>query len=382
MKDFIPPKLFLLKTAVPYVILPEREQIRLWEEKSMGSSAYPLSPFTAGVNFTGWLEYQPADRVREDMYTRRDFENVRSLGCDVVRLPIHFERFCFAADEYRIPPKILGILDSAAAWTDELDMCLIMDFHNNTHVDSFTPAGVENCLAAVWTQLAERYRNRFPRVIFEIMNEPHGIETGEWNRIAEIIFRRLRSLDAARWLVVGGADWNSLEGMKALPRFEDDRIIYTFHFYDPHTFTHQGAGWSHMERVVRIPFPYVPERMPPMPENPTPMEKGCFLRYPTEGTVEALEKRFAAFDAFREERQAPVFCGEFGCYAPYADPAERVCWYRIVTGLLVRHGIPRISWDYYGPFGLFKPDPFREHRLPAFPRDLNTDLIEALRLRL
>ena len=46
------------------------------------------APFTKGVNFTNWLEFRSAQDVEENLYTRKDFENVAALGCDVVRLPI------------------------------------------------------------------------------------------------------------------------------------------------------------------------------------------------------------------------------------------------------------------------------------------------------
>ncbi len=340
------------------------------------------APFTVGVNLSGWLEHRPAEEIRADLFGRQDFENIRSLGCDVIRLPIHFERFCTPENHYLIPPKIAGILDHVAAWADELKIFVIFDFHNATHVDSVTSADVENILLPVWTQLAERYCGRFPYVIFEIMNEPHGIGIDDWNRIILKVFRAIRGIDADRYLVAGGADWNSLRGMKALPVFDDNRVIYTFHFYDPHTFTHQGAPWCHMERVSRIPFPYDADRMPPLPENPTETEKRCFMNYPAEGTLDAVRRQFESFRAFRDERKSPVFCGEFGCNAFGVGHDERINWYRIVTDMMDAYEIPRISWDYYGGFGLFSVNPYLERKVPEFPRDLDRDLLKALKLRL
>ena len=343
--------------------------------------AFSPAPFTVGVNLSGWLERRTADDVRADMFSRGDFENIRSLGCNVIRLPIHFERFCDPAAGYAVAPKIMDILDRAASWAEALDMRIIFDFHNATNADSFTPPDVENVLFPVWEQLAAHCKGRFPNVIFEVMNEPHGIETDRWNRIILNVFRRIRGMDAERYIVVGGANWNSLEGMKALPAFEDSRVIYTFHFYDPHTFTHQGAPWCHMERVTGIPFPYDPERMPPMPDHPTETEERCFRNYPAEGTLEAVRRQFEEFSRFSAERQAPVFCGEFGCNMFAVSNAERINWYRIVTGLMEEYRVPRISWDYYGGFGLFTREPFAERRRPEFPGDLNSGLLEAMRLK-
>lgn len=349
----------------------------------MGVTKAVPAPFTKGVNFTNWLEYRPADQIIADMFTKQDFVNVKKLGCDVVRLPIHFERICEGIADNTIPAKILDILDNVATWAEELKIYVIFDFHNNTHADSFTASDVENVLMPIWRQMAEHYKDATEYIIYELMNEPHGIDIELWNEIISRVFKMVRSIDKKHYIIAGGADWNSLAAMKTLPDFQDDKVIYTFHFYDPHTFTHQGASWSHMERVINIPFPYDPERMPTLPENPTEDEKKKFETYPKQGTVEAVEACFDQYVEFSIERKSPVFCGEFGCFAPFAKHDERVNWYKIVTTLLEERGIARTSWDYYGAFGIYK---FERSKFGKgkperkFPDDLDVDIVKALGL--
>ncbi len=341
------------------------------------------APFQKGVNFTFWLEFKKAEQVNAEMFSRKDFENVKQLGCDVVRLPIHFENFCTPEEGYMIHEKILGILDNCVRWATELGIYLILDFHNNTSADSYTRANVEELLNPIWTQIAMRYKDASEYVIYELMNEPHGIEIPTWNAIIERLHALVRGIDPKHYIIVGGADWNSFRAMKELPVFKDDKVIYTFHFYDPHTFTHQGASWCNMERVKGIPFPYEKDRMPALPEEPTALETDRFRRYPEEGTTEAVAEFFDQYVSFSLARKAPIYCGEFGCYAAYADPQERANWYRIVTELLSERGISRTSWDYYGGFGIFRMTPgmFKEHRFPQFPEDLDLPIVEAMGLR-
>ncbi len=353
----------------------------------MGTGKAIPAPFTKGVNFTNWLEYRTAEQINPDFFSKQDFENVKKLGCDVVRLPIHFERICEGIADYTIPEKIFQILDNVVAWTEELELYVIFDFHNATHVDSVTPDDVEQVLTPIWTQMAKRYKDASKYIVYELMNEPHGIAIERWNEIIARVFKLVRSFDKEHYIIAGGADWNSLKAMKQLPDFQDDKVIYTFHFYDPHTFTHQGAGWCHMERVVNIPFPYAQERMPELPENPTEAEKEKFAAYPEQGTVEAVEEFFDQYVAFSIERNAPVYCGEFGVFAPFAKRDERVNWYKIVVELLEERGIARTSWDYYGAFGIFKIDWQKPRqkgvwKLPEFPQDLDEDVVEALGLEM
>jgi len=340
------------------------------------------APFTKGLNLSRWLEKPTLDMVIADEFTRQDFANIKSLGCEAIRLPIHFERYCDASRGWAVPDRLWSILDSTLSWAEELGLYLIFDFHNATQVDTVTAADVESVLSPIWAQVAGRYRGASDLLIYEIMNEPHGIPIADWNRIAENIYRQIRAVDARRWLIVGGADWNSTAAMKTLPDFGDGRVMYTFHFYEPMAFTHQGAPWAHMERVRDIPFPYDPAKMPPMPENPTEREKMFWTEYPEKGTLEAVERFFDEYVAFSQSRHAPVFCGEFGTSAICAPQGERVKWYRLVSGLLEERGIARCSWDYYGSFGVFC-NTYPECGVtvkPTFPEGLNVPLLEAMGL--
>ena len=65
------------------------------------------APFTKGVNFTNWLEFRRADQIPVGMFTKQDFMNAKSLGCDVIRIPMHFERICEGIEGMVIPEKIL-----------------------------------------------------------------------------------------------------------------------------------------------------------------------------------------------------------------------------------------------------------------------------------
>ena len=128
------------------------------------------APFTKGVNFTNWLEHRPTEAVKEDLFTKQDFENAKALGCDVIRLPIHFERFCMEENGYQIPEKIWRILDNVVAWVGDLQLYLIFDFHNNCAADTRTQDDIDKILFPVWTQLATRYMNATPYLVYELMN--------------------------------------------------------------------------------------------------------------------------------------------------------------------------------------------------------------------
>jgi hypothetical protein len=57
---------------------------------------------------------------------------------------------------------------------------------------------------------------------------------------------------------VGGAGYNSYDALAALPEYADPNLLYTFHFYDPYLFTHQGKTWGtpDMSGLRGVPFPF------------------------------------------------------------------------------------------------------------------------------
>jgi endoglucanase len=51
-------------------------------------------------------------------------------------------------------------------------------------------------LCKSWAQLAEHYKNRSDRIIFEVFNEPHGITGEAWGAIQGRVIDVIRAIDA------------------------------------------------------------------------------------------------------------------------------------------------------------------------------------------
>lgn len=337
------------------------------------------APFSRGVNFSSWMEFKNPGEINVNFFTKEDFENVKKMGCDIVRLPVHFEQLSHGRPDYEVDSIVWHILDNVTAWANELKLYVIIDFHNNTAGGTSTPKNIEEILLKIWNQISSRYSNSGKYICYEIYNEPHGINIIQWGKIEEKIINKIRENDKSHYIICGGADWNSFDALKALPDFTDEKLIYTFHFYEPFLFTHQGANWNDLKRIKNIPFPYDKNRMPSLPENATSKEKWYLssdYNYSLKGTEKSVSDFFDQYVDFSLKRNAPVYCGEFGVYMPYADPKERTNWYRIVTNLLDEKGIAHTSWDYYGSFGVFKSE-----TETLFPQDLNRDVVEAMKLK-
>ncbi|MDR2941341.1 MAG: glycoside hydrolase family 5 protein [Treponema sp.] len=334
-------------------------------------------PFSKGVNFSGWFETDNAGSIQFTKYTEQDFANVKSLGADVIRLPVKMHSMTGSAPYFTLDPLLFKFLDKAVDWAEKYGLYIIIDNHSFDPVKN-TEDDIDKILIPVWEQVARRYKDRSDKVVYEILNEPHGISDARWGEVQGMAVNAIRKHDAKHSIIAGGTDYNSIGKMSAIPKYTDANIIYTFHFYDPYLFTHQGAGWGGpplLTSLAKVPFPYDGKRMPKISDDlrGTWVESSLNYDYRKASDPNTLYAALNKVVSFSRERNVPVFCGEFGVYMINSLNEDRVRWYEIVTAALAKRGISRTSWDYYGGFGVFNSEGRGD-----FHAELNTGIVRAM----
>ena len=100
-------------------------------------------------------------------------------------------------------------------------------------------------LEALWRKLAAHYVNRDPdRVFFEILNEPGVQRSLSLGRHPGAVAAAIRQVAPRNTIIATGANYSDILDLLALHPLSDGNVIYNFHFYEPHQFTHQGANWG------------------------------------------------------------------------------------------------------------------------------------------
>ena len=282
--------------------------------------------FSAGVNLTNWLEahWLGNDYPDRNLFTEQDIINFVDLGMTTIRMPVLFEYIASPNPPYDLDFNHISfsLVDSVITWAERHDATLIIDNH---HGYPITNANFQTETArkrAIWKQLAERFRNLdHDRYFLEIYNEPtNEISNENWSSVAEEVVAEIRAIDQDVTLILGATSWNSRDALVGFTPLQDDNIIYTFHSYAPHAFTHQGFEWTDP---------------PNMPARSYPIDTS---------EIEQVRQEITATKEWSDFYNVPVFLGEFGV-SVHADDTSRCNWVETLGAAIAEHNMP---WMYWG----------------------------------
>jgi hypothetical protein len=102
--------------------------------------------------------------------------------------------------------------------------------------------------------MARRYKGAKAVWGYDLLNEPiegafaEGCD--DWQDLAERAARAIRAIDPQRPIIVEPAQGGGPEGMRELRPINVPNVIYSFHMYQPHAFTHQGVHDDWTKRPV------------------------------------------------------------------------------------------------------------------------------------
>jgi len=321
-----------------------------------------------GINASEWFAQSANDysAARTNRYTDdADIALMARLGFDSVRLsidPVPLERG---------PQNKEGLNSDFAARLDHVvdtmlanKLAVQIDIHpesdykqkvrnNNADVERFT---------MLWRKLAAHYAGHDPSLIFfEVMNEPEVSDPYRWSGIQARAAEAIREAAPQNTIIATGPNYSDVADLLTQHPLADGNVIYNFHYYDPHTFTHQGAGWGvpWWSYTHNVPYPATENSMEEtIKQVPDARERFDFEHYwldHWDGHRIRLEIDAAA--EWGKANGVPLLCNEFGAYRRVTDPASRMNWIHDVRTALEADGIGWTMWDYRGGFGVvYKQD--------------------------
>jgi endoglucanase len=330
-------------------------------------SSVPLSRLAHlrhGINASAWFAqvYDKRGYTKEHFQTwttAQDVALMKSIGFDHVRLSVNPQPMMTDHRPDEIPAEYLSYLDAAVKMLLDQGMAVVIDLHPESDFkarlakdDSFVQE-----FADFWRALARHYSTwDAERVFFEILNEPEFSDRYRWYGVQAKLASVIREAAPQHTIIAAGARWSDDDELVFLEPLRDPNMIYNFHFYEPHIFTHQGATWgSYFWHWVKgLPYPSSPESAAKVAADlPDAVDRLAVIRYGQDHWGAArIDSEITQVADWARQHGVPVVCNEFGVYREYAEPQDRAAWIHDVRTALERHGMGWTMWDYSGSFGV------------------------------
>jgi endoglucanase len=326
--------------------------------------ALRLAHLRHGINLSEWFaQVYDARGYTKDHFetwtTAADITLIKSAGFDHVRLSVNPGPI-MEAERHGNRDEYFGYLDAAmkmildAGLAVELDMHPDSDFKARLKEDDF----VER-FADFWRTLAQHYSSSAwdpNRVFFEILNEPEMSDPYRWYGVETKLAAAIRQGAPSHTILAPGARWDNDDDMIFLEPLRDPNVIYVFHFYEPHIFTHQGATWGsyYWRWLSHLHYPADSQNAAQVAEKvPDAIHRLSVIRYGQDHWgPERIEVEINQAADWAKQNHVPAVCNEFGVFRNFSDPQDRARWITDVRTSLERHEIGWAMWDYSGSFGV------------------------------
>jgi len=317
-----------------------------------------------GINLSEWFAqvYDPRGYTKEHFAswtTAQDILLIKQMGFDHVRLSVNPAPMFKHNHADELPAEYLSYLDAAVKMILDQGLAVIIDAHPEEDFKEKlgNNSGTVEEFSDFWRALAAHYSSRnADMVFFEVLNEPEIRDAYRWYGIQARLAVAIREGAPQHTIIVAGARWSDDDDLLAMEPLRDANVIYNFHFYEPHVFTHQGATWgdNYWHAVKALPYPSTPESAERVAANvPDAQKRLWVVRYGLEHWDAArFDAEFAQVGAWAKRWNVPVTCNEFGVYRRVSRPEDRAAWLTDVRTALEKHGIGWTMWDYSGGFGV------------------------------
>jgi endoglucanase len=323
-----------------------------------------LAHLRRGINASGWFAqiYDKRGYTKEHFQswtTAEDIALIQAMGFDHVRLSVDPQPMMASHRPEEIPAEYLGYLDAAVKMILDRGLAVVIDLHPDSEFKTRLAKddGFVQEFADFWRALARHYSTwNAERVFFEILNEPEVYDRYRWYGLQAKLVAAIREGAPQHTMIATGARWSDDDDLLFLEPLRDLNVIYNFHFYEPHIFTHQGATWSSYfwHWVKGLHYPSSPESAAKVAAGvPDAVDRLAVIRYGEDHWDAArIDAEITQVSEWARQRGVPVVCNEFGVYRDYADPQDREAWIHDVRTSLERHGMGWTMWDYSGSFGV------------------------------
>jgi endoglucanase len=203
--------------------------------------------------------------------TKELIHTIKVQGFNSIRMPFTSDMRTGAAPDYKIDPAFLARYAEVVQWALDEGLYVLIDLHHDSWrwaaaigADWDSGRSMQR-YKAIWTQLADYFKDYPDKVSFESLNEPQFWTGGTADQIKILeqvntefynVIRNSGGGNATRMLVLPTLNTNDSDDRceslyNTIQGFKDPNIIATFHYYGFWPFSTNIAGFTTMnDRVI------------------------------------------------------------------------------------------------------------------------------------
>lgn len=186
-----------------------------------------------------------------------DFKIIKDAGFNSIRLPVRWQRYS-NYETHTVDPEILaGVKEDVRLAVDQ-GLVVLLDFHHYVELNTLGGGAhrkkadtlelfekEKQHFVALWTQIASEFEE-FPdtMLVYDILNEPTIPNKDLVNDVLLSAYAAIRAASPGKTIMFESYNAAKFAQLSILDLPADGNIIYSGHYYEPYTFSHQGHGYD------------------------------------------------------------------------------------------------------------------------------------------
>ena len=274
-----------------------------------------ISQMTKGINLGNTLEPPYEGDWGNPTTQEYMFDMYKKEGFDCIRIPVRWDKHMATTSPYKINEtwfkRVVQILD----WGLARGLYVVVNSHHDDWIkNNYTNEATRARFDSLWSQVAVRFKDKSEKLIFEVLNEPHGLTKAQNDDMHQRIISIIRKTNPTRLIIFQGHNWGGSDELLTAAIPNDPYLIGSFHSYDPYLFGLEGQGtWG------------------------------------TTSDMNALKSKFQKVKDWSDKNNIPVFLGEFGSLRK-CDFNSRMKHYKTYVEFSHSFGFASCAWDDGGDF--------------------------------
>ncbi|MBU2986945.1 glycoside hydrolase family 5 protein [Saccharophagus degradans] len=280
-----------------------------------------------GINLGNTLDAFPNEGDWAPAAQEYYFKAYKDAGFRHVRIPATWDDHTADTAPYAVNAARMDRTEQIVDWALAQGYFVILNAHHEHWLkENYGNQTYRDRFDAIWQQIAERFKNKSARLMFEILNEPNGMTVADVDDLNPRILDIIRETNPTRLVVFSGNGYTPVDALLAAAIPNDDYLIGNFHSYDPWQFGGQ-----------------------------------CVRSWGTEQDYTDLENIYKRANTWSEQHDIPVMVNEFGAAHYDFTAPQNVCNQQARLAYLgahatfaIQYGFGASVWDDGGSFEVYK----------------------------